>query len=308
MKIILIFIFFLAFSITASAKAKDYSRIDAYARATPEAKETSVETLAKYLAIPAKGDSEKVRSIFIWVTSHISYDWAAYENGTGEFEAPMTTLQKHKGVCQNFCDLFTALCIEAGMDAQTITGYAKSNISTEWMLYGFGSSNHAWNVVKVNKRWQLMEVTWAQNTGNMNYFMTDPILFRRDHLPVDPQWQLTKDTMTLEQYEHKPILKEGYDIYKVSHLTPVASCIKGKKKIEFSFDSTHTLYLEVKVNNYDYTDQTVPKFKQAITHTGNHYILSITFESEGTYWVSIELANSFKGIASYVADTHTAEN
>jgi hypothetical protein len=153
-----------------------------------------------------------------------------------------------------------------------------------------------------------MEVTWAQNTGSMNYFMADPLLFRRDHLPFDPRWQLTKDTMTLEEYEHKPILEDGYDLHHVSHLTPMASCIKGKKKIVFAFDSAHSLYLEAKVNNYDYSDHSVPKFTPVITHDGNHYTITLTFASEGTYWVSIELANSFQGIASYVVDTHIIGN
>jgi len=292
----------------ASAKLKDYSQIDAYAKATPKTKEVTVATLAAYLIAPAKGDSEKVRSIFIWITSHINYDWDAFENGGGKWQEPMVTLESHKGVCQNFCDLFTALSVASGMDAQTIIGYAKSNINTEWILNGFGSSNHVWNVVKVNKRWQLMEITWAQNTGNMNYFMEDPVMFRRDHLPLDARWQLTKDTLTLEQYENMPILREGYDIYKVTHLTPSVGHIRGKKKIVFAFDSDHNVHLIARVNNYDYSDHTLPKFIPVITHTANHYTLTLTFVTEGTYWVSIDLDNSFYRIASYVVDTHVKGN
>lgn len=308
MKIIVVTLFLSALFVNASAKLKDYSRIDAYAKATPTSKEATVDVLAQYLVAPTKGDSEKVRSIFIWITSHINYDWAAYENGTSQWQEPMVTVQSHKGVCQNFSDLFTAMCLAVGMDAKTIIGYAKSGLSTEWMIYGFASSNHVWNVVRVNKRWQLMEVTWAQNTGNLNYFMADPLLFRRDHLPLDAQWQLTKDTMTLHEYEQLPILKDGYDRYEITHLTPRASCIKGKKKVVFAFDSTHKLYLNARVSNYDYSDHAVPKFTSAITHTGNHYTLTLTFSDEGTYWVTAGLDNSFSEIATYVVATHEAGN
>lgn len=299
----IIFLFSAFLSLQAAAYSKDYSKIDAYAKAIPNIKTESVEALAKYLVIPAKGDSEKVRSIFTWITSHINYDWAAFENNTAQWQEPLVTIKSRKGVCQNFSDLFTALCAAAKLEAQTITGYAKTDINTDWMLNGFASSNHAWNVVKVSGKWQLMEVTWAQNTGSMTYFMADPHKFRSNHLPAEPQWQLTKDTMTLEEYEHMPILKEGYDAFHITHLTPVESCLRGKKKIIFNFDSPRNMKLIAEVSNYDYSNHSTPKFIPDVIHTGNHYTLTLTFAAEGIYWVTLEANDFFGDIATYIVDT-----
>jgi transglutaminase/protease-like cytokinesis protein 3 len=308
MKIILTSFFLFAALMNAAAQSKDYSKIDTYAIAKPEMKAVTVDGLTKYLMVPAKGDSEKVRSIFMWITSHITYDWDAYENGTAQWQDAVTTIQRRKGVCQNFSDLFTALCISAGLDAQTISGYAKSNIDNSWMLAGFGSVNHAWNVVKVSGKWQLMDVTWSHSTGSFNYFMADPLLFRRDHLPWDAQWQLTKDTLTLEQYEHIPQLKDGYYTFHVQHLTPMTSSIKGKKKMVFAFDSKNDLHLTASVYHFDYSNRSVPKFVPVVTHSGNHYTLTLTFADEDTYWVTIQDQNAFGAIISYVVDTHATGN
>ena len=308
MKILLTCFFLSALVMSAAAQVKDYSKIDAYANANPEMKAVTVAALTKYLMVPANGDSEKVRSIFMWMTSHISYDWEAYENGTAQWQEGLTTLQRGKGVCQNFSDLFTALCVTAGLDAQTINGYAKSSIDNSWMLAGFGASNHAWNVVKVSGQWQLMDVTWSQNTGSLNYFMADPLWFRRDHLPWDAQWQLTNDTLTLEQYEHIPELKDAYYTFHIQHLTPMASSIKGRKKMVFTFDSKNDLHLIADVHHFDYSNRSVPKFTQVVTHNGNHYTLTLTFAAEEIYWVTIEHNNIFDAIVTYVVDTHSAVN
>src|SRR5436190_4818316 len=84
MKIVITFLLLSLMAMNAAAKLKDYSKIDAYARVAPKTKEATVEMLANYLVAPAKGDSEKVRSIFIWTMSHIKYDWDAFENGTSQ--------------------------------------------------------------------------------------------------------------------------------------------------------------------------------------------------------------------------------
>lgn len=297
------FILFLSAG-TAAASPKDYSKIDAYAKSTPESKATNVETLVRYLITPAKGDSEKVRSIFFWETSHISYDWDAYENGTYQWQEPIGTLKRRKGVCQNFSDLFTAMCDAAGLEAQTISGYAKSNIDNSWMYNGFGSSNHAWNVVKINGHWQLMDVTWAQNMSTTSYFMANPKEFRKDHLPADARWQLTRDTLTLKQYENQPVLDDGYDVLHISHLAPMLSCIKGKKKVVFEFDSNQSIDLKARVRNYAHTSSS--EGTQLITHKGNHYTLELTFSKEGIYWVTLSSTSYFYDIASYVVDTYGA--
>ena len=113
-----------------------------------------------------------------------------------------------------------ALCIEAGLEADKVTGYAKG--------YGykggkFKETNHAWNVIKVDDQWRLFDVTWASGSGTEKngklvsqssfepfWFDVNPKAFIFTHLPDDSQWQLTGHAITLEIYEKLSYLSSTF--------------------------------------------------------------------------------------------------
>ncbi|CAG2230482.1 unnamed protein product [Mytilus edulis] len=49
----------------------EFKHIDEYARQAPRSAEESIETLAKYLAQPAKNDIEVVRALYVWAKTFI---------------------------------------------------------------------------------------------------------------------------------------------------------------------------------------------------------------------------------------------
>lgn len=285
----------------------EYAKVDAYAVSAPETKAKILVTLVDYLTIPYKDEELKVRSIYRWMTSHISYDWDAYTNGTYSFQEPATTLLRRKGVCQNFSDLFTAMCTQAKVEAKTISGYAKSNVDNSWVLYGFSGSNHAWNVVKVKGVWRLVDVTWDEGVGGDFYFFTDPISFRKDHLPASPVWQLTTDTMTLDQYQNTPRLGWKFDDLGIKNLTSYTCRLTGKKKYIITFECDKTIVPSVVVKNYDYTNKTTPRFLQSFKHEGNLYTVTIAFTDQGLYWMDLQLGEFYSDkIATYAVDTYSS--
>ena len=137
-----------------------YEEIDRHALNAPASAEASVESLAAYLIEPAKNDREKARAIFRWITENIDYNVEVFfKGGTGATNSE-DVLKSRKSVCYGYSDIFLSLAKEAGLEAVRISGYGKG--------YGYvpgknfsGPANHAWNAVKINGSWYLMDSTWG---------------------------------------------------------------------------------------------------------------------------------------------------
>ena len=179
----------------------DFQTIDAHARQAPSSVTKNVEKLTQYLVKPAKNDTEKVRSFYVWIAENISYDVKAfmhYNPSRYQPVAPNEVLKQRKAVCQGYADLFQEMCHLVDIPSRIVPGYSK----------GFGyqgdhtfdNADHAWNAVRIDEQWHLLDVTWA--SGGINdqlrfvknyqdrFFLPDPTKFIQDHMPLDPMWQL----------------------------------------------------------------------------------------------------------------------
>lgn len=113
-----------------------------------------------------------------------------------------------------------------GLDVVVVDGYAKG--------YGYvvGNTtqiNHAWNVVKINNKWYLIDPTWGAgniNNGQFNrqfnpyYFATPPKQFIFDHFPVENEWQLLAKHYTKQQFDTIPEISPEFfkdRLHLVSH-------------------------------------------------------------------------------------------
>src|SRR4029077_3289564 len=75
------------------------------------------------------------------------------------------------------------------------------------------SVSHAWNAVKIDGHWQLVDTTWGagallgkefKKKYNEYYFLTPPEQLVLTHLPNDPQWQLSETPVQPEEFEKWP--------------------------------------------------------------------------------------------------------
>lgn len=159
--------------------------IDSHARATPAKAEQSIVHLVQYLTAPAQNDFEKARALFAWVVMNVQYDWVGYRTKNYRSCRPDSVLRNKVAVCQGYAELFQALCKESGIACILVTGSAKG------MSYMYGDevkSNHAWNAVRLENRWYLMDATWAdgEQTIRNEYFCGDPQFFITHHYPMEP--------------------------------------------------------------------------------------------------------------------------
>ena len=208
-KKILLFLFlnmlFLQYSI-----AQKYSAVDNIVLKYPK-KFSTTEELAKRIDNDFNSDYDKARAIYSWMAFNIKYDFNAFLNppGTQSFsyrneaekqrkieELNDNMLQKafksQKAVCEGFTLLYQHLAALVGIKSEIIRGDSKTRLADIGRKNT--TSNHAWNIVLLDGKWRLVDVTWGQGyydstKGRMvkdfepAYFDTDPDYFFAKHFP-----------------------------------------------------------------------------------------------------------------------------
>jgi hypothetical protein len=235
-----------------------------------------ISLLTKQLTDPFSDKTMKVRAIFRWITDNIAYDYKYY-NKTGYkgkepkgFECSGDSLDcetkkkvwengyinkaldNKKAVCQGYSMLFKRMCNIAGIEAEVVPGYVR----TEYYEVGtMGELDHAWNAVLLNGAYCLVDVTWAaggcssDDDGkllhfykhfNSYYWLTPPEEFAKNHFPEDPKWVL------IAKYKEENFSANPYyapaEVSKLKLLAPKSGVINVKKgdtvrfKLKYSGD------------------------------------------------------------------------
>ncbi len=188
-----------------------YEAIDRHALAAPRQAEQSLERLAAYLTRPAQTDREKVRAVYRWVTARIAYDADSFFAGRTPDDSPRGVLRARRAVCSGYANLFAALCKQAGVRAVRVVGKARGYGERTG---GLGPRDgHAWNAVRLEGRWWLLDATWG--AGHLDgrkfvrrfsehYFLTPPDQLIFTHLPDNARWQLLPRPLTAQQFVAQP--------------------------------------------------------------------------------------------------------
>jgi transglutaminase/protease-like cytokinesis protein 3 len=67
--------------------------------------------LVEYLISPYDENIDKVRSIFRWITRHITYDVKGFFSGqTAPDESFLEVMCTMKATCKGYCKLFSEMC------------------------------------------------------------------------------------------------------------------------------------------------------------------------------------------------------
>jgi hypothetical protein len=245
---------------------KDFGRLDSIAR-TVEFNGHLV-TLAKDLTDPYPDHLSKARAIFVWITDNIKYDYKAYNKGRKpkpfkckpgmnceqllvdwETKYLHKRINKGKAVCDGYSRLFKRMCDVAGVKAEIIDGYTK----TEPYHVGLtGPLDHAWNAVWLDTAWFFLDPTWAAGyctriadtdvldgfvrRQNDYYWLTSFRDLARNHYPREAKWVMEAN-YTKEKYAANPYIISGV-IEDLQLLSPASGVISARRgdTIRFAFE------------------------------------------------------------------------
>jgi transglutaminase-like putative cysteine protease len=117
-------------------------------------------------------DREKITEIndYLVETAEYDYDALAGSQQSGVFAmsdfpnawSATGVLIDKKGVCASYARAFKALADAAGLESVYVTGVAVQS-----------GEGHAWNKVKVDGAWRIVDVTWNDGSGNAYLLQTD---------------------------------------------------------------------------------------------------------------------------------------
>jgi len=186
-------------------------RLFNYAKTTPPDIALDIDKLVEYLKQPASSQRDIVKIFSYWIMQNISYDIDGFLNGNFNTEGPQGTLRRKIGVCQDYSELFKAMCDRASIKCYFITGYAKAFDYSPGNT--FKKANHSWNVVWLDNTYYLMDLTWSSGyvqyvDNTLRYFIqpdisqvfTSPEAFVEKHLPSDPKWQLLNYPVSMKAF------------------------------------------------------------------------------------------------------------
>ncbi len=227
-------------------RLKIYHKIDEHALDAPAETEESLNSLARYLAGPAKNDQERARGIYRWIAANVEYDLEGSKAAARKVQTPEEVLAERKGVCSEYSALFSKLCELSGLEAVVISGRGKG--------YGYtvGSkipeeANHAWNAVKIDGKWQLIDSTWG--AGHLDpeegyvqsfeefYFFTPPEDLVWTHLPQDPSWQLLERPISREEFQGMVYAKPAFFKNEMRIESPIQGIIYADEGVNVTLSA-----------------------------------------------------------------------
>ena len=219
--------FFFLFILSVQSFAGDFDRVDKYARSINRS--GNYKQLARKLTNRFSNEKDKARAIYVWITDNIKYDWTKFQynlKGGGKYyikgrsKAEISQKRRKikekkinnvfrsgKGVCEDYAMLFKAMCDEIGLESIIVNG--KIKVNPEKIGIFPNRSSHAWNTVKINNKWYLVDATWGAGYVEAGifhkkfedgFFMTDPQIFILNHYPNDPKWQLLDKSVCKKEF------------------------------------------------------------------------------------------------------------
>jgi transglutaminase/protease-like cytokinesis protein 3 len=252
----------LIFLISLSAKSQDYNTIDNLVATYP--KFSKAEDLAARISNDFTSDNDKARAVFYWLAKNIRYNLKEYYSPTqrsynfrysSENEKQLK-LQAIKdkivtdvfntktGVCEDYAQSFKKICDLLQIEAAVIKGNVRN--STDEIGKPLKSSNHAWNAVKLNNKWLILDATWAAGSAYNgkwirsfnDYFYNIPKnkIFKT-HFPTESIWVLRFGRITLKYFYNQPIYTNSFLSLNTELISPKTGFIKPNKEgnIELKF-------------------------------------------------------------------------
>ena len=193
----------------------------------PTSVETSIESVAQYIASQEKDPLLRVKALHDYVADRIAYDAPAYFAGRYPPQDAETVFRTRTAVCAGYAQLLTALGQAIGEEIVYVVGDSRSATSD---LSGQG---HAWNAAKVEGKWYLIDATWDSGTvdhtsGFTKQYQADYLFPPSDvigvtHFPDDPAFQLRPQPLSRGEFLRLPMIRPRFFAEGMKLISPTRS-------------------------------------------------------------------------------------
>lgn len=224
------------------------------------------QELANQINRDFKSDYNKAKAAFAWIAKNVEYktkginkiqrirfSYTSEEDLKQQKEQfrrdlAQKTIRSKKALCEGYSTLYQEVCTMLNIDCVIIPGTAKRFVSE----IGNNNlpSNHAWNAVKINGNWQLVDITWAAGSVDYSkmqfmreftpgYFACNPKEFAMKHFPDDIEWLLLPVDFSKADFASQPSVFNDFIGHNYQILSPKEGLIRIKRgnEIEFSFQN-----------------------------------------------------------------------
>jgi len=316
-----------AFTQVSDFKTIDFTKADNIAKLNEDSSLENLPLLAHNLTFKLTTDVEKFRAIYTWVCTNVSgdanqhnkvkrtrekfkNDSLSYIKWNDEYKKiAFKTLLKHKKtMCTGYAYLIKELCFIANIECEIIDGYARS---IETNVEALETLNHSWNAVKLDNKWYLCDATWSSgymiNSSlfipdyNDGYFLTDPILFAKNHYPIQKKWLLDK-TLINTKFVVEPIVYGETFKQKIIPISPkrLNTIIKKNEEITFNIKSLNDISTD-KISLIHISGIYKKPYKIYDLKNENGLIsFKYTFKQKGFYDVHLKIKNDI--VATYTIE------
>lgn len=219
---------------------------------TSEAPEITraVAQRAKEVTAEAATDRDKAYAIYRYIVENVTYDTYSYfnrDNSDYPDQSADAVLQRKTAVCAGYSRLFQAMAISSGLKAEYIKGYSKKNPFAPKSKNS--DSGHAWNAVKIDGQWRLVDTTWGAGSvddgdqvfkrdPNDEWFLNSPQDFAYSHLPEDDKWQLMTEPVKKEEFENLPRLNPQFAEFGLRLKNPKQGVFQTEESLLVELEST----------------------------------------------------------------------
>ncbi|MBI5608710.1 MAG: hypothetical protein HY902_07500 [Deltaproteobacteria bacterium] len=199
-----------------------------------------VQAVARFLTQGEADEFLKVKRLHDWVAATIAYDVDGLRGRSPRMTGLDEVLRSRRAVCQGYAAVFEALCKSAGIEARIIGGMGRSAPGDAWLTALGPDQAHAWNAVRIQGAWHLLDVTWDAGSTNddvfewgytTDYLFLPPEAFLYTHLPDDPADQLVAQPITQVQFLARPFLRGEFYSAGLTLATPVEQ-VTGASSVE----------------------------------------------------------------------------
>lgn len=282
--------------ITSFGYSQNFTKIDNIVKLYP--KYTTPEQLAEKINKDFIDDVSKVRAAFRWLTYNIRYDLEEYYQPKKVIEFRFSTEQERleklltikdkivreafltkMGVCEEYAQSFKKIADLLGIEAEVIKGYVRSTSNDIGRIPR--TTNHAWNAVKLDNKWIILDATWAAGylyngrwikDFNEYFFDVDKKKIAKTHYPDSRKWKLLLNHGSLENFYNQPIYSHELLKKDIEVVFPTEGSVilNRSKNIELTFKnlkSTNEIF-------YNFGGQRYSK-KPTISFVGDKAIISI---------------------------------